>query len=83
MELYADVTGRDIVMSKTVDAVLLGTAMTAASAGGLYSDLFEAGKAMHSAGEMLRPNLDRRGGYDRDYRRFMAMQRHREELESL
>lgn len=83
MELYADVTGRNIVMSKTVDAVLLGTAMTAASAGGVHADLFAAGKAMHSAGEMLRPNPGLTGGYDRDYRRFMAMQRHREELESL
>lgn len=83
MELYADVTGRNIVMSKTVDAVLLGTAMTAASAGGVHPDLFAAGKAMHSAGTVLTPNPKLVDEYDRDYRRFLAMQRHREELDRL
>lgn len=46
MELYADVTGKRIVVPATADAVLLGTAMTAAAAGGACG-LAAAGAAMY------------------------------------
>lgn len=83
VELYADVTGCRVVVPQTSDAVLLGTAMTAAVAGGLQSSLFAAGSAMQAAGTEYLPDPARKTAYDRDYRRFLTMVRHREELREL
>lgn len=83
MELYADVTGKRIIVPATADAVLLGTAMTAASAGGVHDGLAAAGAAMYPGGEEKQSSGADRQHYDRDYRRFLAMYRHREELEKI
>ncbi len=83
MELYADITGKRIIVPGTTDAVLLGTAMTAASAGGIHEGLVAAGSAMYSGYRELTANPARRGAYERDYQRFLAMYRHREELDRL
>ncbi|WP_421360609.1 FGGY-family carbohydrate kinase [Agrobacterium rosae] len=83
MELYADVTGKRIVIPVTADAVLLGTAMTAASAGGVHKGLAAAGAAMYSGGEEKTSSGERKQRYERDYQRFLAMYRHRAELEAI
>jgi ribulose kinase len=83
MELYADVTGKRIVVPATADAVLLGTAMTAATAGGVHASLAAAGAAMYPGNAEISGDPARRPRYERDYRRFLAMYRHRQELESL
>jgi ribulose kinase len=83
IELYADVTGCRVVLPETRDAVLLGTAMTAAVAGGVHPDLATAGHAMDAGGKERRPDPGRAAQYERDYRRFLAMLRHREELRAI
>lgn len=83
VELYADVTGCELVIPDSRDAVLVGTAMNAAAAGGLYSSLTEAGAAMAPSGERNAPNPASKGLYDRDYVKFLTMQRHRVELNGL
>ncbi|MEN3147704.1 FGGY-family carbohydrate kinase [Neorhizobium sp. IRAMC:178] len=83
IELYADVTGRKVVIPENRDAVLLGTAMAAAVAGGVFGSLFEAGQAMDGGGTELLPDPARAEQYGRDYRRFLAMVRHREELRGI
>ncbi|WP_234186560.1 FGGY-family carbohydrate kinase [Shinella sp. NM-101] len=83
MELYRDVTGRRVVVPDTGDAVLLGTAIAAAVAGGLYPDLPAAGAGMYPGGTAFLPDARRKAGYDRDYRRFLALYRHRAELEAI
>jgi FGGY-family pentulose kinase len=83
MELYRDVTGCRVVVPDTNDAVLLGTAMVAAVAGGLYPDLPSAGTNMYPGGSEFLPNAALKAGYDRDYRRFLALYRHRAELEAI
>ena len=83
IELYADVTGCRVEVPQTSDAVLLGTAMTAAVAGGLHSSLFTAAEAMQASGREYLPDATRGPEYDRDYRRFLTMIRHREELREL
>ena len=83
LELYRDVTGCRVVVPDTGDAVLLGTAMVAAVAGGLYPGLAAAGTGMHPGGRELLPEAGRRAAYDRDYRRFLALHRHRAELETI
>ena len=57
--------------------------MVAAVAGGLYSDLPAAGSGMYAGGTAFLPDAARKAGYDRDYRRFLALYRHRAELEAI
>lgn len=83
VELYADITGHPVRVPAAPDAVLSGTAMAAAVAGGFYADLAEAGLAMDRGGEIRQPDEAVRAAYDRDYRRFLAMYRHRAELEAI
>jgi FGGY-family pentulose kinase len=83
MELYADATGCTVVEPATQDAVLLGTAMVAATAAGLYPDLNKAGVAMAQGGRERPANAAKRAGYDRDYRVFLEMLRQRKVLEGL
>lgn len=83
VELYADVTNCTLMVTDNTDAVLIGTAINAATAGGLYNDLAEAGAAMGAKGRLVKPNQQTRLQYDRDYARFLAMQRHRAELNGL
>lgn len=83
MELYCDVTGCTVVAPRTNDTVLLGTAIVAAVAGGLYADLSAAGTAMALTGETRSPDLSKKALYDRDFDRFLRMHRHRAELETL
>ncbi|MBB4952606.1 FGGY-family pentulose kinase [Agrobacterium vitis] len=80
VELYADVTNCTLMVADDTDAVLIGTAINAATAGGLYTDLAEAGAAMGAKGRLVQPNPQTRLQYDRDYARFLTMQRHRAEL---
>ncbi|MDI6836844.1 MAG: FGGY-family carbohydrate kinase [Rhizobiaceae bacterium] len=83
VELYADVTRLEIAVTESEDAVLLGTAMNAAAAGGLFATLPDAGATMARPFTALRPNPATRTLYDRDFARFCAMQRHRAELDAL
>jgi FGGY-family pentulose kinase len=83
MELYRDVTGCRIVVPETDDAVLLGSAMVAAVAAGLHADLAAAGEGMSPGGRELFPEAGRKALYERDYQRFLALHRHRAELESM
>lgn len=83
VELYADVTGHPVRVPATPDAVLLGTAMAASVAGGLHASLAVAASAMDQGGSVRQPNSAARTHYDRDYRRFLAMQRHRAELDAI
>jgi ribulose kinase len=83
MELYADATGCTVVTSAEADAVLLGTAMVAATAAGLYPDLAGAAAAMAREGERIAPDPAMAERYDRDYRVFLTMHEQRRALDAL
>ncbi len=83
MELYSDVTGCKVVIPKLNETVLLGTALAASVACGLHESLGAAGAAMYPGGHERLPNAEKKGLYDRDYRRFLAMYRHRAELDAM
>jgi ribulose kinase len=83
MELYADATGCTVVTPAEEDAVLLGTAMAAATAAGLHPDLARAAAAMARDGATIAPDPARRAGYERDYRIFLAMHEQRRALDQL
>lgn len=82
--LYADTTGRDVVISAGEEAMLLGTAMTAATAAGWHSTLAEACRSMCRRTEtIIHPNPANNAAFERDYRIFLKMQQHRKELAEL
>ncbi|HVY41492.1 MAG TPA: FGGY-family carbohydrate kinase [Hyphomicrobiaceae bacterium] len=83
MELYADATGCTVVEPATEDATLLGTAMVAATAAGLYGTLNAAAMAMQQAGASRRPDPSTRDRYDRDYRAFRLMLEQRQALDRI
>lgn len=83
VELYADATGRDVRLPKAADAVLLGSAIAASVAAGIHPHMAAAGAAMDQGASLRRPHRARQALYDRDYRRYLAMYRHRAELEAM
>ncbi len=83
MELYADATGCTLEFAPHTDAVLLGAAIGAASAAGLHADLRAAVAAMEPEVVRRRPDAASRRALDRDYRCFLAMHRHRRELDAI
>ncbi|MET0438569.1 MAG: FGGY-family carbohydrate kinase [Devosia sp.] len=83
MELYADATGCTVVEPSTPDATLLGMAMVAANAAGIYSSLDQACLAMQQGGTSRAPNAAARGQFDRDYRIFLEMLRQRQAIDAM
>jgi FGGY-family pentulose kinase len=83
MELYADATGCIVVEPATEDATLLGTAIVAATAAGLYGTLNAAAMAMQQGGSSRRPDPATRAQFDRDYRVFLAMLEQRQALDTM
>jgi FGGY-family pentulose kinase len=83
MELYADATGCTVAQPAEDDAVLLGTAMSAATAAGFFPDLATAAATMARPGPLTRPNPATRASYDRDYRIFLTMHDQRRALERI
>ncbi|HET6468757.1 MAG TPA: FGGY-family carbohydrate kinase [Geminicoccaceae bacterium] len=83
VELYADATGCDVVLPAEEDAVLLGTAMAAATAAGLHPDLAAAAAAMARDGRRIRPEPARRPALERDWQAFILMHEQRRALDAL
>lgn len=81
MELYADATGCTVCEPASEDATLLGTAMAAASGAGLFEDLPAACAAMTQGGITRMPDPKAAARFDRDYQVFLAMQKHRAEID--
>ncbi len=55
VRLYADATGCSVVLPEEEDSVLLGTAMVAAAAAGVYDSLSAAASAMTRQGTSIEP----------------------------
>jgi ribulose kinase len=83
MELYADATGCIVSEPKAEDATLLGTAMTAAAAAGVHAGVAQACAAMDQGATMRMPNPDAAERFETDYLAFLAMHRHRREIEEI
>ena len=81
--LYADATRRQVEIAAGEEAMLLGTAMNAASAACWYPSLGEACKAMARPANIIPPNEIRAMALDRDYRVFLKMQEQRRELAAI
>jgi FGGY-family pentulose kinase len=83
MELYADATGCVVVEPGTPDATLLGMAMIAANAAGLYPSLDQACLAMHQGGKSHAPDPAAHEQFSRDYRIFLEMLKQRQAIDAL
>ncbi len=83
MELYADATGCAVVEPAAQDAVLLGSAMAAATASGLHADLAAAAVGMSRPGRIRQPDKQAGMAFERDYRAFRMMHDQRAALDAL
>ncbi len=83
MELYADATGRRLVVPRIDEAMLLGAAMVAATGAGLYPDLDAACLAMQQDTTVRMPDASVKPVYDRDFRIFLEMHRQRQTLAAM
>jgi ribulose kinase len=83
MELYADATGCTVVTPAEEDAVSLGTAMVAATAAGLHTDLPAAAAAMARDGARITPDPSRSARLEQDWQAFLLMHDHRRALDAL
>jgi FGGY-family pentulose kinase/HAD superfamily hydrolase (TIGR01509 family) len=83
MELYADATGCTVVVPAAEDAVLLGTAMVAATAAGLHKSLPLACAAMQQGGRAREPRPGSAGQFDKDYAVFLEMHRQRQVIDAM
>jgi FGGY-family pentulose kinase len=84
MELYADATGCAVVTpQEPSDSVLLGTAMVAATAAGLYDSLPQSCVNMQQPGYKRQPDEAARLRFERDYRIFLRMHEQRRELDRI
>ncbi|GHA17862.1 pentulose kinase [Devosia pacifica] len=83
MELYADATGCRVMESEAPEATLLGMAMVAATASGHYPHLNAACTGMQQGRSERLPNPDARERFERDYRIFLEMTRHRQVIDTM
>lgn len=83
MELYGDATRCVVTTHKHGDAVLLGAAVTAATAAGLYPDLITACENM--VGQLSSQTTDpaTHALYENDYQVFLRMHYQRQELDQI
>jgi D-ribulokinase len=73
LQEHADITGCDIVLPREPEAMLLGTAILAAVAGGGYSSVIEAMAAMGRAGKTIRTDSSGKAYHDAKYEIFRKM----------
>ncbi len=82
VRLYRDALGAEAVTSETPEPVLLGTAMVAAVAAGLYPDLFAALEAMAPAQRLLPKDRDWAYAHDGAYRIYLKLFATRNEIDA-
>ncbi|MCO5073015.1 MAG: FGGY family pentulose kinase [Rhizobiaceae bacterium] len=82
-ELYANALNCRVTRPAGPDAVLLGTAIAAATCAGLHQDLTAASRAMIKPALSIDPDPGSTALYDRDYRIFLEMHRHRQQIDAL
>ncbi len=83
LQLYADATGCVLTTPEQGDAVLLGTAMVAATAAGAFSDLGQAARWMRAPVREILPDAAATAELETDYRIFLEMHDHRRRIDEL
>jgi L-ribulokinase len=77
MQIYADVTGRDLSVAASSQGPALGSAIHAAVAAGAYTDIYAAADAMgQSHKNAYTPNLEHQRVYDALYAEYKLLHDH-------
>ena len=80
--LYADVTGKSVAVTPAEDAVLLGSAINAASAAAIHDTLGEAASAMQGEPQIISPDSGLSDYYDSQLTRLEILQACRKRLQN-
>ncbi len=83
VRLYADATGCEVVLPREADGVLLGTALLAATAAGLYPDLLAAGGEMVHSSAVVTPAPEAQAVHARGYAAFRRLLAQRDEVRAI
>jgi D-ribulokinase len=75
LQEHADATGLTLVLPKEPEAVLLGSAILAATAAGIYPDVARAMQGMSSQGRTIQPNPAAAKYHDAKFAIFREMYR--------
>jgi len=73
LQEHADATGCTIVLAKEPEAVLLGSAVLAATAAGLHEDIYAAMQAMNHAGQTIKPRSETAAYHKAKFKIFRAL----------
>ncbi|MDH6267445.1 FGGY-family pentulose kinase [Rhizobium sp. SG_E_25_P2] len=81
--LYANVTGKSVVTEANRDSVLFGCAMHAMRAAELAPDFANQPAPYDRGRQVITPNSETSRLHERDYSAYLAMKRHRAELNAI
>lgn len=73
LQEHADATGCTIVLPREAEAVLLGSAVLAATAAGMHEDIYAAMQAMNHTGQTIKPRRDTASYHKAKFKIFRAM----------
>ncbi|MDF2441686.1 MAG: hypothetical protein JWN98_2670 [Abditibacteriota bacterium] len=73
LQEHADATGCTIVLPREPEAVLLGSAVLAATAAGVHEDIYAAMQAMNHAGQTIKPRRDTAAYHKAKFKIFRAL----------
>ncbi|KAI5711389.1 hypothetical protein M8J75_000031 [Diaphorina citri] len=73
VQTHADVTGCNVLCPQETECMLLGCAMLAAGAGGVYPSVEEAMRAMSSQATVVRPVIETARFHDKKYKVFLKL----------
>jgi len=73
LQEHADITGATLLLPDESEAVLLGTAILAATAAGLHADLFSAMAAMSRTGSKIAPRPEWKAYHDQKFAVYQRM----------
>jgi D-ribulokinase len=73
LQEHADATGTTIVLPREPEAVLLGSAVLAATAAGIYPDIYTAMQAMSGAEKVVAPRADTAAYHKAKFRLFQDL----------
>ena len=79
LQEHADATGLTLILPKESEAVLLGSAVLAATASGLYPDIYEAMQSMSKTGRMITPRSEFKPYHDAKFQIFKQMYQQQQE----
>ncbi|KAM9008819.1 FGGY carbohydrate kinase domain-containing protein isoform 4-T9 [Ara ararauna] len=83
VQMHADITGKPVVLSKEVEAVLVGAAILGACASGDFASIQEAMAKMGKVGRVVQPNHEHKRFYDKKYEVFLKLVEHQREYRSI